>query len=203
MSTFSTGITAMFCYCLSTACVRCLRNSSCIFHSHRCRTVFCLSSLSVFVLTDRSIVQLSQSFQPYDQHIISQFLQLWTQIPFFVLSFGFCPCVDEKASQEGYANFVADWHEYHDDFPPTNLNNIAKNLRGFQLQYQLFDCATVLFKDIPCSRLRSDEGTSAIVKSFHKSAHFSIFTDIFEHYTTLINTRSGQNESFKRFEFRF
>lgn len=89
------------------------------------------------------------------------------------------PCIDGNVSHEGYAVAIEDWCDYHGKVPDSNTNIVPKNLRGLQIQSQLFDPASDFINDIPHSVLKPDDGAVAIVDALHKRNQLSKVVDVF------------------------
>lgn len=109
-----------------------------------------------------------------------------------------CPRTNGRGNQEPYATAVRRWCSYNDALTDGNQNKIPKNLRGLTLHAQLYDRAFDLRPSIPDEIPLSNAGVDAVVNNLYKREALSIVNALFEDFSTLLSTKRGNNELFKK-----
>lgn len=84
-----------------------------------------------------------------------------------------------------------------------NSNKIPAELQGIVQHSQLFGRAKDLCKTISSEEMASIDGAQKIFKAVHKRDSLAVVTEIYGDFLTLLNTKRGENESYRNFESRF
>lgn len=95
------------------------------------------------------------------------------------------------------------WSTYHGALSDSNSNKKPKKRHGLTLHAQVFNHADHLCRSIPLETRQSNDGQDAIVKASCKHDRLSAASYLFDDFSSLLETKRDQNESFKIFESRF
>lgn len=95
------------------------------------------------------------------------------------------------------------WSRFFDKLPDSNFNKIPTDLRGIILQPDLYGRYLYLWKIVSDTVIRSKSVTDAIVSAIYKSDSLTIVSETYNDFMSLLNTKRGHAQSFKRYESRF
>ena len=71
------------------------------------------------------------------------------------------------------------------------------------LHSHLYGRAKDLCKEIPLTKIESDDGVDKICKAVYKQDALTIVRNAYSDFQDLLSTKRGYNESFRNFEYRF
>ena len=113
------------------------------------------------------------------------------------------PWTDGKGSKDEYFAAVKLWKFFHDNLEHANSNEIPEKLQGIVLLSQIYGRAIDWVKTVPQEEVESHGGAMLIARAIHKRDLLSVVTDKFHRFLELMQTKQGDNETFKNFETSF
>lgn len=123
--------------------------------------------------------------------------------PKFICDIRSVPRTDAKESQEGYADYVGEWCDYHDFLEDGNSNKVPKGLRGTLLVSQVYCRSNLIGKKIPKDKLQSEDGAATVVSSTHNRNALSVCNLVYTYFNSVMGYLRAINETFRNYKALF